>query len=172
MSKPIIGGKSNFKPSKIKDVPDGESFVQHSKKLLESLAMRSLSRYGFLMLMRLEVEHLNHAGKENGNLIVTYDQFVEWGIPRRQIRPTIDELLAAGLLHITRAGLARGINGLPTLYLLTYLKSKFASGNGAPRYIEPSNEWQKLRTKPPPRPKPKRGTARSKFTGASGHGGN
>ena len=73
--------KSSFKPSRVHDVPPGQPFVIRGVKLLESASLRSLSGYAFLMLNRFEVEHCRNAGKENGYLVVTYDQFVQMGHP-------------------------------------------------------------------------------------------
>jgi len=171
MTKFGFGDKSNFKPSKISDVPPNQPFVQHWVKLLESRAMRSLSRYGFVMLLRFEVEHCRHAGRENGYLAVTYDQFVEWGIPRHQIKPTITELVNAKLLVVERQGRAGQGNGRPSLYRLTYLKSKFVPIAGSPYYLEPSSDWQKLETAAPERPKPRRGKRETGIS-LSRHGGN
>jgi hypothetical protein len=143
-----FGDGSNFKPSKVRDVPPGMSFVQKSVALLESRAMRGLSRHAHLMLLRFEVEHCHHAGKENGYLIVTYDQFVEWGIRRNDIKTTLDELARARLLVVEHKGRARHGDGDPSLYRLTYLKAKFVPVTGSPYYLEPSNDWQKLSAKP------------------------
>src|SRR5262249_54657671 len=131
-----LGGKSNFKPSKIRDVAAGEPFIQLGVRLLESLALRSLDRYGHLMLLRLEVEHCRHAGKENGWLTVTYNQLVEWGVPRRAIKPTINRLERVGLLVVERRGRGHAGDGEPNLYRLTYLKSKFVPVAGAPCFLE------------------------------------
>jgi hypothetical protein len=142
-----FGDGSNFKPSKVRDVAPGQPFVQRGVKLLESRAMRGLSRYAHSMLLRFEVEHCRHAGKENGYLIVTYDQFVEWGILRKFIKATIDELVNAGLLVVEHKGCAHGGDGQPSLYRLTYLKSKFVPICGSPYYLEPSNDWEKIGTR-------------------------
>jgi hypothetical protein len=142
-----FGDGSNFKPSKVRDVPPGQPFVQKGVKLLESQAMRGLSRYAHLMLLRFEVEHCRHAGKENGYLIVTYDQFVEWGVPRKFIKATLGELETAGLLIVEHKGRARGGDGQPSLYRLTYLKSKHVPICGSPYYVEPSNDWKKIGAK-------------------------
>jgi hypothetical protein len=137
-----FGNKSSFKPSKITNVPAGEAFIQHWKKLLESRAWRSLSRHAYLALWRLEAEHCNHAGKENGSLIVLYDQFEEWGIPRKWIKPTLTDLVNVGLLVIERQGIAaRRGDGIPSLYRLTYLPSKHVPIAGSPYYLEPTNDW-------------------------------
>jgi hypothetical protein len=144
-----FGAKSNFKPSKVRDVPPGQPFVQRSVELLESRAMRGLSRHAHRILLRFEVEHCRHAGKENGYLVVTYDQFVEWGVPRKFINPTIAELVTTGLLVVERKGRARAGDGQPSLYRITYLKSKFVPIAGSPYYLEPTNDWKKIETKPP-----------------------
>jgi hypothetical protein len=104
--------------------------------------MRSLSRHAFRAMLRLEAEHCNHAGKENGYLIVTYDQFVKWGIPRKWIKSALTELVNVRLLVIERQGRAAiGGDGFPTLYRLTYLKFKYEPITGSPRYYEPTNHW-------------------------------
>jgi hypothetical protein len=142
-----FGAKSHYKPSKIRDVPPQQPFIQLSVKLLESTALRSLDRYGHLMLSRLQVEHCRHAGKENGWLAVTYNQFVEWGVPRRAIKPTINHLVRVGLLVVERRGRGHAGDGEPSLYRLTYLKSKFVPVAGSPYYLEPTNDWEKFETK-------------------------
>jgi len=113
--------------------------------------MRSLSRYGFLMLLRFEAEYCHQAGKENGYLSVRYNEFVEWGIPRKAVKSTIIELVNAKLLVVERQGRGHKGDGTPSLYRLTYLKSKFVPVAGSPTYMEPSSDWQKLETSPRPK---------------------
>jgi hypothetical protein len=105
------------------------------------------------MLLRFEVEHCRNAGKENGYLVVTYDQFVEWGIPRKFIKPTLSELVNARLLIIEHRGRGYSGRGDPSLYRLTYLKSKFVPAAGSPYFLEPTNDWEKLKTAAPNSPK-------------------
>jgi len=150
--------KSSFKSSKIHDVPPGEAFIQHAAKLLTSRSWRSLSLYARQALDRLEIEHCAHAGKENGYLIVTFDDFQKWGIPRKWIKPAITELVNVNLVIIERHGLARNGNGIPSLYRLTYLKYKLMPIVGSPYYLEPTNEWRVFedpRIPIPDKPKPK-----------------
>lgn len=47
-------------------------FVSRPRQLVESSAMRVLSLAAHQALMRIEVEHMSHGGKENGKLPVTY----------------------------------------------------------------------------------------------------
>jgi hypothetical protein len=118
---------ADYRSAKVRDIPPGEPWVPHSAELLASDAMRSLSRPAFLMLARIELEHCRHSGRENGHLVITYSQFVESGIVRRLVRPTIAELQAVGLLvveHQGRYGAGRNKTDA-SQYRLTYLKSKF-----------------------------------------------
>ena len=153
---------ADYRSAKVRDIPPGEPWVPHSAELLASDAMRSLSRPAFLMLARIELEHCRHSGRENGYLVVTYNQFVESGILRRLVRPTIAELQAVGLLvveHQGRYGAGRNKTDA-SQYRLTYLKSKFVPVTGTPYYLEPTNEWRRY-TKPP---KPKAPAKKSRFS--------
>src|SRR5262245_57742640 len=89
-------------------------FVPHTAELLKSAAWRARSIYLVKLLDRLEIEHIAHAGKENGHLKVTYDQFVEHGISRRFVKHAIEEGEALGLLKVTERGAYMGpIPGQP-----------------------------------------------------------
>src|SRR5271167_4409548 len=79
-------------------------FVSRPKQLVESPSMRVLSLAGHQLLMRIEVEHLSHGGAENGRLPVTYLQFEEWGVRRHSVAGAIRELVALGIIEITRHG--------------------------------------------------------------------
>src|SRR5258705_11213239 len=50
-------------------------YVVHTSRMLNSLAFRTLSLTGHRILARIELELCRHAGKDNGTLIVTYDDF-------------------------------------------------------------------------------------------------
>src|SRR5262249_19195616 len=100
----------------------------------------------------LELEHVLHAGKENGHLKQTYEQFVTRGIARQYIRPAIERLIARGLLKVTHQGGYRGAGRLdPSTYQLTYLQWKFVPATGAPQFMEPTNEWKSYAGTQPPR---------------------
>jgi hypothetical protein len=79
-----------------------------SADLIASPAWRARSIHCVRLLDRLELENCAHAGKENGYLIVTYDQFVAYGIGRRFVRRAIEEAVKLGLAKVTRQGLYRG----------------------------------------------------------------
>jgi hypothetical protein len=108
--------------------------------MLESPAFRVLWLREHRFLYRLEIEHLRHAGRENGQLIVTYDDFVRWGIRRNDITATQRALEALGFIEVT----ARGQGGplkRPNRYRLTY---ENVVGNRT--YAEATHEWQLIKT--------------------------
>jgi hypothetical protein len=97
-------------------------FSSRPKELLESPALRILSRAAHLALLRIEIELRNHAGQANGKLIVTHEQFIEYGVRRHQVAAALRELEALGLIIITVHG--RGGNAEhrePNRFLLNYL---------------------------------------------------
>ena len=81
----------------------------------------------------LEVEHMNHAATENGNLMATYDQLVTWGLGRRLIKPAIREAVFLGLIKCDPGGRWAGAN-CPSKFRLTY----YANCEGHPA----TNEWK------------------------------
>lgn len=114
-------------------------FIAHRNDVLASDAWASLSLAARRVLDRLEIEHMAHAGNENGNLIVTYDQLVTFGIRRQSIRPAIGDLVAAGLVEITHIG--RGGNAAyrdASRYRLTYLPTTKAAASDDWRRFTPS----------------------------------
>jgi hypothetical protein len=113
-----------------------DQFVPHTRGMLESPAYRVLSRAAFLVLARIELEHMNHGGNENGNLPVTYDDFVRYGVHRHSIAPAVRELAELGFIQITERGCAGNREfRSPNKYRLTYRPAKNAHGDG-------SHEWR------------------------------
>ena len=78
-----------------------EFFVSRPVELIASPAMRVLSRAAHLTLLRIELELRSHAGRTNGRLIVTKQQFIEFGIHQDSIAPALRELDALGIIIIT-----------------------------------------------------------------------
>jgi hypothetical protein len=115
------------------------NYVPHTRELLEAPAWRVLSLSGHRVLDRIEIEHLRHGGKDNGELPVTFNNFEDNGMDRHAIAPAIRECVALGLLRITRQGSAGNAeHRRPNHFLLTYLPAK---GRG-----KASNEWRRLKT--------------------------
>jgi hypothetical protein len=114
-------------------VPRGDNYVKRRRSLNESAAMAQLTLAAHRILLRLEIELLTHGGKNNGKLIVTYDDFEQFGIRRKSIAPAIRMLVAVGLIEITRPGWRLATHGRPAQYRLTYLEAF-----GKP----PTDEWK------------------------------
>jgi hypothetical protein len=113
-----------------------EPFIMLRLSMLVSPAFMVLSLAARRVLARIEIEHMQHGGQENGNLQVTYDQFEDYGIPRHSIGPAIRELEALGLIEITEHGRAGNREyRRPSKYRLTYCAAKGAMGNG-------THEWR------------------------------
>jgi hypothetical protein len=52
-----------------------------------------------------------------------------------------------GLLVVERRGRGHAGDGEPSLYRLTFLKSKCVPVAGSPYFLEPTNDWEKFETK-------------------------
>jgi len=98
-----------------------EQFAMRTIAMLESPAFRVLSRAAHLVLYRLEIELAHHAGKENGRLIVTFNDFHDYGIHRHAIAPAIRELEALGFIEVTVQGVGGNAEWRrPSRYRLTW----------------------------------------------------
>jgi hypothetical protein len=119
-----------------------DSFVMHYRALRKSPAWRALSGEGHKVLHRIEEEHMDHGGKDNGALIVTYDDFQENYIGhRRTIARGIREAEAVGLLRRIRGRAGNGEFKTPSLYRLTYL-STYEDG----KKLAPTEEWREVKS--------------------------
>jgi hypothetical protein len=119
----------------------GEQFIMHPRELRESIAWRYLPNNGRRALDRLELEHMQHGGLENGELPCTYDDFAEAGIRRPSVALALRQCVALGFLEVTqRGGRSRAENRWPSKYRLTYV-------HGAGKSPLPTHDWSKIKTK-------------------------
>lgn len=104
---------------------------------MESAAFRSLSRAALQCLHRIMIEHMAHAGRENGALVVTYKNFADYGVRLSSVAEAIRELEAAGFLAETlRGGRSFGIAKTPSRYRLTWIGDRDGR--------RPTNNWKTL----------------------------
>ena len=82
----------------------GEPFVQIFRSVNHSYAWRAASRSCQQVIYRVLEEHMAHAGQDNGNLPVTTDNFVKWGIDDESVAAAQREAVALGLLYLSRRG--------------------------------------------------------------------
>lgn len=115
-----------------------DAFIKRTFRMLNSPAFRSLSLSAHRVLSRIELELGRHAGKDNGKLAVTRENFHEYGIESKAVNAALRELDALGFIEITQRGhIGKAGQRRPNLYRLTYL----------PCFGEdPTNEWATVLT--------------------------
>jgi hypothetical protein len=136
--------------SKWKNTPEGKTVKRNSisapwgsrpLELMESPALRILSRAAHQALLRLEIELRHHGGHDNGKLPVTKQNFIEFGIHQDAVAPALRELEALGIIVITERG--RGGNAehrQPNKFLLNFMCGAVNTGN------EITNAWKRIKT--------------------------
>ena len=136
--KPDVKGRSSgvltAREKKIWGVPKGEGWAWLTTELLASPAWRLRSINAAQLIDFLLIEHRNHAGRENGNLMATYDQLEEYGLTRSEIKAAILEACFLGLVKVTYEGGRYAGNNQPSTYGLTF----YAGRDGSPA----TNEWK------------------------------
>lgn len=132
---------------KVREIPKGEPWIRHSRALLSSDAWRSMGIHCRKLIEFLEIEHMNHAGLENGNLFATYKQLEKFGINRRYINSAICEAEQKGLIIVERGARKKVNESFPNKFTLTYLRS-VEKINNCPYYYTPSNEWKRFKLTP------------------------
>ena len=106
--------------------------------MLKSPAWRVTSLSARKVLDRIEIELAQHAGRDNGRLPVTFDQFAEFGMDRHGIAPAIRELIGLGIIEVTEHGRSGNAGGRrPNLFRLCYRHTE--SG-------EASDEWRRIKS--------------------------
>jgi len=110
---------------KLNRPPEGEGWVWLTRPVMAGPAWRALSLNGRKLIDRVLIEHMAHAGTENGNLAVTYQDLVEWGIRRNSIAATIAEAVCLRLLEIqpSRASHIAG-KGHPNRFRIAWLPTR------------------------------------------------
>ncbi len=102
--------------------PEGMPWVWLTREMIESQAWTSLSRAARLVVDRVMIEHMAHAGSENGRLVVTYSDFVKFGIRRASLKSAITEAAAKGFILVVEKGRpSTGPERWPAKYALGWL---------------------------------------------------
>ncbi|MFP5481148.1 MAG: hypothetical protein ACLGIE_15895 [Alphaproteobacteria bacterium] len=129
-------GSHSARPSRTRPGSITEQFVPLVLSLLESDALAVLSLAARRCLDRLLIEHMNHAGKENGRLKVTYEDFASFGVRRASIAAALRELEEVRIIEVVERG--RGGNReyrKATVFRITFLRTPEA---------EATDEWRKF----------------------------
>jgi hypothetical protein len=98
-----------------------EQFSARLIEMLESFAYRCLSQAAHRALSRVEIELAHHGGQDNGQLVVTFEDLVRYGVPRATVGPALSELDALGFIQFAQHGKpARAAEyRKPNVFLLT-----------------------------------------------------
>jgi hypothetical protein len=111
------------------------SYIKLRREMLEAPGWRALTPAAKCVIERLIIEHMRHAGKDNGRLICTFDDFEEYGIRRKSIAPAIRLAVELGFIHVTQAGWRSAGYRRPAHYRLTFLPTDNAG---------PTDEWKQV----------------------------
>jgi len=84
------------------------------------------------------IEHMNHAGTENGELQATHAQLRNFGLSANAIRDAIEEASFLGLLRYRQGGRWAGSNQ-PSRFRLTFIACR--------ENFLPTNEWERMTAK-------------------------
>jgi hypothetical protein len=134
----VSKSRSKWSKDARKTIPG--QFAPRLVEMLESPAWRVLSLSAHRLLDRLDIEHRCHGGRDNGKLIVTFEQFCGYGMDRHAVARAIRETVALGFVEITRRGCAGNADQRQaSQYRLTYQPAEGVPGYG-------SNEWRTITT--------------------------
>ena len=121
------------KRRKYQGPPKDAQWIWFTREMIESKAFRSLSGNGLKILLRISIEHMAHGGVCNGDLVVTHDQFANFGVRRASVADAIREVEFLGFISVDR-GIAYKGGHEPNVYRLTWI--------GDLRDAPPTNEWK------------------------------
>jgi hypothetical protein len=115
-------------------------FAARLIEMMESPAYRVLSLSAHRVLSRIEIEWAHHGGQDNGQLPVTFDDFVAYGLHRTAIGPALVELEALGFIVVTDQGkMAHAADyRRPKKFLLT--------SRPVPKGADPLHNWKRITT--------------------------
>ncbi|ESY51587.1 MULTISPECIES: hypothetical protein [unclassified Mesorhizobium] len=111
-------------------------FIAHRLEMLLSPAWGLAPQPLRKIIERLEIEHLRHGGYENGDLYVTYSQFVAAGISKKTIRPAVTLGEQLGLIQCILDDNPKGDIRGANKYRLTFVPAKGRR--------EPTDDWKKI----------------------------
>lgn len=126
-------GKRTGRDRKLRSPPKDKPWTWVTRELLCSPAWRAQSTNCRRLMDFLMVEHINHAGTENGKLMATHLQLEAYGLTRNCIADAILEARFLGLVRFDRGG-RWGLTKLPSIFRLTF----YTDRDGVPA----TNEWK------------------------------
>ena len=117
-----------------------------ARELLASAGWRARSINCGRLIDFLLIEHMNHGGRENGELMATYDQLEAFGIGRRLVHAAMSEAERLGLISVERGGRRGFALNHASRLRLTWLPGKERDAFGRIVWVSATNEWRSLKT--------------------------
>jgi hypothetical protein len=117
-----------------------EQFSARTAEMLNSPAYRVMSLSGHRVISRIELELCKHGGNDNGNLPVTKEDFMAYGIHHNAVAPATREAEALGFIRVKRGRGGNADHRKPSMLFLTYV---YGRNN---RNLEPPHDWKKIKT--------------------------
>jgi len=128
-----------------KNVAEGSgTFIRHYLELRTSPAWLGQSIGCRRLIEFLEIEHMRHAGLENGRLMAPQQQLRDFGIHPRDISAAIDEAKRRRLISLDIGAKPAGVRKAPLLFRLTYLQTREEIEAGRVVWIEPTHDWRRF----------------------------
>lgn len=119
--------------------PASEAWFWITRRMLESPAWQAMPLSSRKVVERIMLEHMAHAGTENGNLIVTQNDFAAFGIRRPSIAEGIKIAQALGLIdQVVKGGRSYGPARRPSSFALTWLPRADA--------LSATNRWDSIKS--------------------------
>lgn len=118
--------------------PEGVPWVWLTIEMLGTPTWAALSITARRILDALMSEQMSHAGRENGNLAVTYRQLEALGVTKADIPKGLLELQICGFVRLTHQGLRVAGGGEPSRYALTWLPTM----KGTPQAELATDDWR------------------------------
>ena len=128
-------GRERKPRNKRNSPPADESWIWMTRRMIESDAFRALGINARRVLDFVILDHMAHAGTENGRLCAPYSQLVLFGVAKSEICSAITELETFGFIEVTK-GQRLGGRQQASRYRLTWL----SSADGEPA----TNRWRSV----------------------------
>jgi hypothetical protein len=138
--------RASYRSRDVGGPPQDQPWRWYTPEMMRSDAWREMSINARRMLDLLELEHMAHGGREKGNLMLTFNQFVRAGIRRESIAPTMAELERLGWIEVYRGGYRGFARSMPNRFRLTARRTLVSPGLGEPYFAEATNERRPYRS--------------------------
>jgi hypothetical protein len=134
----------SIRRDKVAGPPQGEPWCWLSRELLQSPAWKRRSIHCARLIDFLMIEHMSHAGLENGNLAAPWRQLAEHGISRRYIKAAIAEALALKLITVHSGGRRATGEASMSRYGLTFYATRVKNADGNEYWVPPTDAWKRV----------------------------